>query len=334
MLYAQAVALEPGWSDGWWFLGYLQYQQDDCDAARPSLTRYLQLNPTAGPALALRGICEFQSGEYAAALPDIHRAIENGGANSKRSEQTLRFHEAQLLTLSSRFEAALQGYVTLGEEDSLAAPMFVGVALAGLRQPLLVSAVPEQQRPALISLGTAASLLMRGNTAAASAAFAAFFDQFPSVPQSHFFHGYLLFTSDPDAAKVEFERELKLSPGNTAAAAMLAWADLQQGRPEPALPYARLAAESEPANPFAQLVDGRSLVETGALSEGLGHLETSQRLDPANLDTHLALATAYSKIGKAAEARAERLRCLDLTASAVEVTPPDPHAAQRSSGQP
>ena len=332
--YKRSVDLEPEWADGWWFLGYLQYQQDDCASARPSLTRYLALQPNAGPALALRGLCEFQLGDYSAALPDIHLALQNGGANSKHSTETLQFSEAQLLTLSGRYEAALQQYSVLAQDNTLPPPMLAGIALAGLHRASLITSIAEQQRPELVALGSAALLLMRGEAAAGTAAFKTFFTQYPDTPNSHYFEGYLLFTTDPDLAKPEFEHELTISPGNTAAASMLAWAHLQQGRPDLAKPFAKSAAAAEPSNAFAQLVQGRSLAETGDLQQGLDHLETAQQLDPMNLDTHLALATVYSKLGKLAEARAERSRCLELTAREPDEAAQDPHAAQRSSGQP
>jgi cytochrome c-type biogenesis protein CcmH/NrfG len=58
-LYAQAVARNPSWSDGWWFLGSLQYGTGAYAAARDALSHYVELVPGAGPAFALRGLCEY-----------------------------------------------------------------------------------------------------------------------------------------------------------------------------------------------------------------------------------------------------------------------------------
>jgi cytochrome c-type biogenesis protein CcmH/NrfG len=63
-LYGQAVQLKPDWPDGWWFLGSLQYASDSYAAARDALSHFIALTPEGGPAFALRGLCEFETGEY------------------------------------------------------------------------------------------------------------------------------------------------------------------------------------------------------------------------------------------------------------------------------
>jgi Tfp pilus assembly protein PilF len=64
---------------------------------------------------------------------------------------------------------------------------------------------------------------------------------------------------------------------------------------------------------MAQLVLGRALVETGDVAAGLPHLQTVLASDPQNLEAHLALAKAYSKLGKTDDARRERLQCLAIS---------------------
>jgi hypothetical protein len=72
-LYRKATETNPNWTDGWWFLGILQYDQNQYEPARDALTHYLQLTPKAAPALALRGICEFNLGAYEQALQDLEK---------------------------------------------------------------------------------------------------------------------------------------------------------------------------------------------------------------------------------------------------------------------
>jgi len=69
--YNQALELNSKWAEGWWFLGSLQYGSESFAPARDALSRYLELTPNAPPALALRGLCEFETGEYPAALEYI-----------------------------------------------------------------------------------------------------------------------------------------------------------------------------------------------------------------------------------------------------------------------
>jgi Flp pilus assembly protein TadD len=65
--------------------------------------------------------------------------------------------------------------------------------------------------------------------------------------------------------------------------------------------------------PSAQLVLGRALSETGDPRNAVEHLEKTAQLQPDNLEVHLALAKAYSKLGRKEDARRERSLCLEMT---------------------
>ena len=77
---------------------------------------------------------------------------------------------------------------------------------------------------------------------------------------------------------------------------------------------AKQAAQLQPELLTAQLALGRLLVETDDERGGIEHLEQALQLDAGNLETHLALAKAYSKLGNADDARRERLQCLAISA--------------------
>jgi predicted Zn-dependent protease len=93
---------------------------------------------------------------------------------------------------------------------------------------------------------------------------------------------------------------------------MVAWDSLLRNAPSEALVYAKKAIAEEPGLSIAQLVLGRALLDTGDVKGGLELLEKELRVDPDNLETHIALAKAYSKLGRKEDARRERLRCLEL----------------------
>jgi Flp pilus assembly protein TadD len=100
---------------------------------------------------------------------------------------------------------------------------------------------------------------------------------------------------------------------------MVGWDSLMRNHFSEALAYGQKAVAEEPNLPIAQLVLGRALVETGDIKGGIEHLEKELQFDPNNLETHLALAKAYSKSGRKEDARRERLQCLELSKS--EATP-------------
>jgi tetratricopeptide (TPR) repeat protein len=312
-LYQQALKLNSQWSDGWWFLGSLQYSVGDYAAASNALTHYLELTPNAAPALAVRGLCEFENAEYGKSLSDIQRALALGAANQPHNEKILRYHEALLLTRTGRFEDALRSYAFFTHENDANPELLLAIGLAGLRTPLLPKELKADQQELYMNAGNAAFDFMKGDKEAAHLEFQHLFQRVPPVPNAHYLYGFLLYASDPDEAVIEFEKEREANPSNTAAEVMLAWIPLLQNDGSEALPYAQKAAAEDPTLPSAQLVLGRALSETGDTKNGIEHLEKTAQLQPDNLEVHLALAKAYSKSGRKEDARRERLLCLEMT---------------------
>jgi tetratricopeptide (TPR) repeat protein len=311
-LYQQALKLNSPWPDGWWFLGSLQYAAGAYGAAADALTHYLNLMPSAAPALAMRGLCEFETADFAKSLNDIQRALALGAANQPRNEKILRYHESLLLTRSGRFEDALRSYAFFAHEEDSNPELLLAIGLAGLRTPLLPKELKQDQQELYISAGKAAFNFMKGDKETARAEFQQLFQRAPPIPNAHYLYGYLLYATDPDAALVEFKSELEVAP-NAVAEVMLAWIPLLQNDGSAALPYARKAVAEDPALPSAQLVLGRALSETGDTKGAIEHLEKTVQLQPDNLEVHLALAKAYSKSGLKEDARRERLLCLEMT---------------------
>ena len=312
-LYRQALKLNSQWADGWWFLGSLHYGSGEYTAARDALSRYLALTPSAAPALAMRGLCEFEIGDYLPSLKDIQRALSLGAANQPRNEKILRYHEALLLTRTGRFEDALRSYAFFTRDEDSNPELLLALGLAGLRTPLLPRELKADQEELYLSAGKAAFDFMRKDTDAAHAEFHRLFERVPPVPNAHYLYGYLLYATDPDQAVVEFKKELEVNPFNAVAEVMLAWIPLMQNDGAEALPHARKAVAEDPSLSSAQLVFGRALVETGDTEAGIEHLERTVQLQPDNLEVHLALAKAYSKSGRKEDARRERLLCLEMT---------------------
>lgn len=314
-LYTQAVQLNPKSSDAWWFLGSLQYQVGDYKSAITALSHYLGFMPDAAPALALRGLCEFETGEYQQALVDIQKGISLGAANDPRHEQILHYHEAMLLTRLRRFENALTSYSFFAEKQISSSELMLAIGLAGLRMAILPSELKPDQRDMVGTIGAAGYQFMSGDQKGGQQAFENAFQRFPTAQNAHYFYAYLLFPKDPDSALAEFQNELKIAPENLDALIMTAWVFLMEDRASEALPFSQRAVRQNANSATAQLVLGRSLMETDNLKDGIDHLEEALKLEPNDLEAHIALAKAYSKSGRNEEARKERLLCLQLTRS-------------------
>lgn len=312
-LYKEALQLKPEWEDGWMSLGSLEYGSGSYAAATDSLSRMLALNPGSGPALALRGLSEFETGNFQTSLADIRKGLAAGAADDARHEQILRYHEAMLLTRLGNFEEALKTYSIFAERKLSSPELLVASGLAGLRIPLLPKEVSADQRELLMAAGEAIFMFKQGDDAAAEDAFKDLFQRYPTARNLHFLYGDLLLASSPAAAIPQFEKELKIAPDNTNATIMLAWSLLLQNRPDEALPYAIRLAQIQPERAGTQLILGRALLDTGDLNAGIEHLEHGLKLESDNLELHIALAKAYSKSGRDQDARRERALCLQMT---------------------
>jgi tetratricopeptide (TPR) repeat protein len=320
-LYAQALRVNPSWPDGWWYLGQLRYSADDYAQAKDAFTHYLSLVPDAAPATALRGLCEFELGQYEPSLVDVQRALSLGAADDSRNTQILRYHEGQLLTKLGRFEEALTAYGYFARLHLSNDELLVAVGLATLRIPQFPKDADPAQRDMIALAGNATFLLLSGDQQAAAQAFQTFFQRYPAAANVHYTWGYLLYPTDQDAAVLEFRRELAVDPANAVDHTMLAWALLMESSPAEALPEAKKAAEEAPTLPMAQLSLGRALLETGDIQSATHILESALALDPQNLEIHIALARAYSESGREDDARRERLACLQLTETSSKPAP-------------
>jgi len=311
-LYTQAVALNPQWPDGWWFLGTLQYGANQYPASRDALTQFINLTRNAGPALALRGLCEFETAQFSESLQDIQSGLALGAANQPRNADILYYHEAMLLTRLGRFEEAVSKYTAFIKRGTINDDVTTGIGLVGLRLALFPKDVGPSQSQLVSMVGLAATRIVNGDLAGGNLAFQEVFRQFPNTPSVHYSYGYLLFPTDPDQAVAQFQQELAIAPTSAIAHAMLAWTFGLRGDFGEALPNAQKAAAEDPSLPMGQLVLGRALIETGDLTAGLPHLEKVLQMEPGNLEAHLTMVKAYSKLGRKDDARRERLLCLAL----------------------
>ena len=245
-LTEQALKLNAGWTEGWWLLGSMQFNRNDFAGAEVALSRLLALDPDSGPARAMRGVAEYQTGDFATALSDIQRAIALGAANNAQNGTLLRYHEALLLTRNNRFEEALTDYGFFIKAGKSNDELLTALGLAGLRVPLLPRELGRGQQEMYEAAGRAIAAFQSGDDTAARLQFQDFFQRFPNVPWSHFVYGYLLYSADSAGALREWRREVQVSPDNATANSTLAWALLVNDQPADALPFAQKAEALEP----------------------------------------------------------------------------------------
>lgn len=311
-LYSQAVQMRPDWQEGWWFLGVLQYSGNRYAGAIDAFNHLLALEPHAAPAMALRGLCEFETADYDGALRDLDMSVAHGAANEPRNEEILRVHLAELLTRAGRFQDALAQYKILAQKQIENPDIDIGLGMAGMRIASLVQDIPTAQRPLFEAAGRAGYVSLGGDSEAADGMFKALFAQYPTAPNLHLYYGFLLFPHDPSLAIDQFQQEIALAPENMSAHALLAFSLMIAGRYAEAIPEAQKVLAAQPDMEMAQLALGRSLAETGDLEHGADLLNQVLKNDPDNLEAHMGLASIYAHQGKHEDAYRERMVCLRL----------------------
>jgi tetratricopeptide (TPR) repeat protein len=277
-LYREALRLKPDWAEGWSFLG----------------------------------LCEMETGAYARALDDIRQGFKIGGLDAD-TEQLMRFREALLLTRLGLFDQALPKYAPLVRRGVQDRELIAGLGATALRLPLLPREVPAAQQDLTAAAGEAVYFWMSGDAVKTDPAFRALLDKYPAAPGVHYLYAiYLLSFRPPEEGAAEAKREIEVNPRNADARATIALITLRGGASTTALPYARQAAQDGPTSPIAQYAYGLILAGSGDLQQAIERLETAERLDPANIEYHLGLASAYSKAGRHTDARRERRTSITL----------------------
>jgi tetratricopeptide (TPR) repeat protein len=311
-LYSQAEGLKPDWAEGWFYLGLLQYSSNAYPAAIEAFNHLLVLKPGAPPALALRGLCEFETGAFDDSLRDLEEAVAKGAANEPRNEQIIRYHLAQLLARVGRFQDAVTQYQFFADRRIDDPDLLLGLGLAGMRNRMFPKDIPAEDRPIYEAAGRAGYTFLAGLTQEADSQFNQLFERYPSAANLHYFYGALLFSHAPDLAVGQFRAEVNLVPSNTENHAILAYSLMLASRYSEALPEAEAALAGNPGMEMSQLAMARSLAETGEEKRATELINHILKLDPSSREAHMALAVVYARTGRREDAYRERAACLAL----------------------
>lgn len=305
-LYEQALQLKPDWVEGWWYVGTLYYDSDRYPDGQRAFTEFVKFADKP-PGYAFLGLCEFETGAYAHARDHLQKALDAG--LEPEMEQVALFHQALLLTRLGLFDQAWHFYKPLVSRGIRDARLVLGLGLNALNQAMLPEDVPAERKDLVAMAGQAAVAWVAGDNLQAEAAFRALLLGFPGAPGVHTFYGTFLLGDHPDDGKMELRRELELNPQYAPALAMLALVLFHDGQAAEAAAYAKKALEDQPESALAHFVYGATLDDT---HQTIVHLEAAEKLDPSNIEYHVALAKAYSKTGRNGDARRERIAALDL----------------------
>jgi tetratricopeptide (TPR) repeat protein len=316
--YRRALKVRTTWKDGWWYLGTLLYDRDHYAEARDAFQKLIALDARNGAALALLGLCEFETKEYGPSLVHLNRARvmafgdNQGFGGNQQMAQVVFYHNTILLTHFQQFESALDLSVQMVKRDMSSAKVIEAAGLAALRMPILPEDLQPQDRELVVLTGRAVCAAAGRNASEAQQLFQELISKFPNAPNVHYVYGTYLLQNDPDAGLREIRKELDLSPDHLPSLVTLSFEYLKNGEPEKGLQYAERAVKIAPGSFAAYTALGRVLVDSGKTQEGIERLEYAAKLAPDSPQVRIALASAYAKVGRNADAARERAEFLKL----------------------
>jgi len=312
-LYKKALALRPKWAEGWWSLGTIEYDRNNYVAAAHAFRQLLPLAPKDGTAHVMLGLCEFELGQDTAALKHLQEGKELGVSTNPQLRQVTLYHEGLLLLRAGQFKAAQASLMETCAHQMQGEDVLHSLGLAFLRT--LPKDAPPASTPGdqiVSKVGRAACFTGGKRYDDARREYQSIVEEYPSYPNVHYAYGrFLVDVNDANTGIEQFKLELQNQPNDVNSRLEIA-AALYKMDSAAAIPYAEEATKLNAHLPFANYLLGLLYVDVADFSRAVPQLEIAEKAFPRDARLQLALASAYSRVGRkqdAARARAtyERL---------------------------
>jgi tetratricopeptide (TPR) repeat protein len=303
--YVRALALRPQWAEGWWYLATIHYDRDNYAEAARGFKEAARLQPKAGAAWAMLGICEFQLARYDDALIHIQQGRQVGVNDNAELTRVMRYHEGVLSILKGDFERGQQTLGTLSYEGLKSEDLIIALGLSTLRIGLTPKQVDinYRDRDLIRRAGLAEHFAAQKNMSDAQREYDLLARDHAKVANVQYAYGrYLLANRDEDGALAAFMKELENWPKHILARCQIANIKLQRKEIQDGLKYAEEAARQAPRLPLAHYLLGRLLLEAGQNERAVEALEMTAKMVPNEAKTYFALARAYTRVKRKADA--------------------------------
>lgn len=315
VLYKQALHEKPDWRQGWWVVGSILYDAGKYKEAEEAFLPLTALDPDKSPGWAMAGLCEFEIKHYQDSLINLRKASQLGLPPSLFD--VTQYHAYLILIRTEQFDLAIEEMSRVAAKKEETPKLVEAMGLAGLAKPVLPQDLSAPDRQLATAVGRAMCDGAANNGKAALSEFGALVSQYPKTPRLHYLYGMVLLESDADKAVEQFKQELAVAPNNTQALISLASEYKARNDYHAALPYAEKAVKDEPRYFAAHTILGKLLIDGNLdVPRGIKELQKAVELAPASPQSHLALASAYTKLGRNTEAATQRAEFLRLRSAA------------------
>ena len=318
-LYRKALALGPNWTEGWWSLGTIEYDQDHYAKAALAFQKLVALDPANGTAHAMLGLCQFELGKDALALQSLLKAEQLNIIKDEQLRTVALYHLGLLQLRARRFGDAKETLSQLAKVRIRTKEVSTALGLAALL--IAPKDAPLEGTPGATVVeraGEAEAQLTVKDFEQAKRTYTQLVDEYPAYPNLHFAFGRLLLeTNETDQAVEQFQLELKRDPENVNS--MLEIASVRyQVDSEEGLHYAEEALKLSPRLPFAHYLVGLLRLDTGNAAGAIPELEIAEKAFPNESRVYFSLGSAYARVGRKAEAAKARAEFARLNAQEVK----------------
>jgi tetratricopeptide (TPR) repeat protein len=311
-LYHEALRSRPKWPEGWWSLGTIYYELDRYREASEAFRSLLSIDERSGPAWALLGLSLYRMKNYQQSIASLERASVLGMGDNKELRGVANYHLAVLFNRFEQYERAYEVWLRVVQDRGESTLILQGMGLTMLGLAYLPDETPPEKRELVARTGKAAYLAVINLREEADRMYRSLIADYPGAAGVHYAYGIFLMRDAPDTALDEFRRELELSPNHIPTLLQLAFEHLKRGEAENGLPYAEKAVQLDAKMFLARNALGRILLELGQIDRAVGELEAGVKLESSNPEMYYALARAYSKAGRNADAQRARLEFIKL----------------------
>jgi predicted Zn-dependent protease len=265
--YGHALEQHPGWKEGMWNLGMLEYGSDRFAEAIVTFHKVVDFAPGLGIAWSLLGLSEFETADYDLALTHLEKA-QSLGIDDSDIARVSSYHLGLLWIRTSQFERAANLLLQTFGADMTSPQAKIALGLSTLRVPLLPSQLDPSREALVQAVGEA-----RAAGAGQQAGLANLLRNNPELPYLHYAFGLSLAENGKlKEAREQIVEETRISPASSAP-----WIELS-----------------------------RLDLKSGQTAEALKAAQEAVRLSPDNQDAHLLLAEVWATAGNEQKASAEK----------------------------
>jgi predicted Zn-dependent protease len=335
-LYTKALRLNPRWQEGWWYLGTLDYDANDYGEGVQAFRNLVELDRQNTPALALLGLCEFETRDYGNAFVHLQMAGSKGLGKSDELWNVVEYHTALLDILHGEFETANDLLTDLVHHVVLSQNVKMAIGLTLLRVPLLPDQIDPEKDALILEAGKAGELVSLNDYDEADEAFQQLVRDYPTTPFVHYAYAQTLAgLGEYEKAEEEVREELKINPESSMPYMLLAHVDVRLNRFQDALPLAQRAVKLAPQSFVAHYLLGRALFGLGQVHESITELSIAKRLGPSSPEVRFILARALARAKRPREAAEEEAEFQRLKAAsrARELSGADSYRESNARGE-